>query len=131
MIARVVLPNIRGAVLAASFLSVALVLGQFTVANLLSRTNVQVAINLLGKRDPSISVAVALTGAAARVRPAARALARGSAAPRRPGAPPARPRRDPRPPGGHPVTVETVAPGENGSAAGSAVRLEDLHRALR
>ena len=29
--------------------------------NLLSRTNVQVAINLLGKRDPSISVAVSLT----------------------------------------------------------------------
>ena len=48
------------AVLSASFLSVALVLGEFTVANLLSRTNVQVAINLLGKRDPSISVAVSL-----------------------------------------------------------------------
>jgi putative spermidine/putrescine transport system permease protein len=60
VIARVVLPNIRSAVLSASFLSVALVLGEFTVANLLSRTNVQVAINLLGKRDPSISVAVSL-----------------------------------------------------------------------
>jgi putative spermidine/putrescine transport system permease protein len=55
-----VLPNIRSAVLSASFLSVALVLGEFTVANLLSRTNIQVAINLLGKRDPSISVAVSL-----------------------------------------------------------------------
>jgi len=60
VITRVVLPNIRSAVLSASFLSVALVLGEFTVANLLSRTNVQVAINLLGKRDPSISVAVSL-----------------------------------------------------------------------
>jgi putative spermidine/putrescine transport system permease protein len=60
VIARVVLPNIRSAVLSASFLSVALVLGEFTIANLLSRTNVQVAINLLGKRDPSISVAAAL-----------------------------------------------------------------------
>jgi putative spermidine/putrescine transport system permease protein len=60
VMARVVLPNIRSAVLSASFLSVALVLGEFTVANLLSRTNVQVAINLLGKRDPSISVAVSL-----------------------------------------------------------------------
>jgi putative spermidine/putrescine transport system permease protein len=60
VIARVVLPNIRSAMLSASFLSVALVLGEFTVANLLSRTNVQVAINLLGKRDPSISVAVSL-----------------------------------------------------------------------
>ena len=61
VVARVVLPNIRSAVLSASFLSVALVLGEFTVANLLSRTNVQVAINLLNKRDPSISVAVSLT----------------------------------------------------------------------
>jgi putative spermidine/putrescine transport system permease protein len=60
VMARVVLPNIRSAVLSASFLSVALVLGEFTVANLLSRTNIQVAINLLGKRDPSISVAVSL-----------------------------------------------------------------------
>jgi putative spermidine/putrescine transport system permease protein len=60
VVARVVLPNIRSAVLSASFLSVALVLGEFTVANLLSRTNIQVAINLLGKRDPSISVAVSL-----------------------------------------------------------------------
>jgi|tagenome__1003787_1003787.scaffolds.fasta_scaffold20628064_2 putative spermidine/putrescine transport system permease protein len=60
VIARVVLPNIRSAVLSASFLSVALVLGEFTVANLLSRANVQVAINLLGKRDPSISIAVSL-----------------------------------------------------------------------
>jgi putative spermidine/putrescine transport system permease protein len=60
VITRVVLPNIRSSVLSASFLSVALVLGEFTVANLLSRTNVQVAINLLGKRDPSISVAVSL-----------------------------------------------------------------------
>jgi putative spermidine/putrescine transport system permease protein len=60
VVARVVLPNIRSAVLSASFLSVALVLGEFTVANLLSRTNIQVAINLLGKRDPSISIAASL-----------------------------------------------------------------------
>jgi putative spermidine/putrescine transport system permease protein len=60
VIVRVVLPNIRSAVLSAAFLSVALVLGEFTVANLLSRTNVQVAINLLGKRDPSIAVAVSM-----------------------------------------------------------------------
>ena len=60
VVIRVVLPNIRSAVLSASFLSVALVLGEFTVANLLSRTNVQVAINLLGKRDPSIAVAVSM-----------------------------------------------------------------------
>lgn len=36
---RVVLPNLRTAVLSASFLSVALTLGEFTIANLFSRTN--------------------------------------------------------------------------------------------
>jgi len=57
---RVVLPNLRGAVLSASFLSVALVLGEFTIANLFSRTNLQVAMFLLGKSDAQISVAVGL-----------------------------------------------------------------------
>lgn len=57
---RIILPNIRTAVLSASFLSVALVLGEFTIASLLNRDNLQVAINLLGKRNASISVAVSL-----------------------------------------------------------------------
>ncbi len=57
---RVVLPNIRSAVLSAVFLSVALVLGEFTIASLLSRTNIQVAINLLGKSSATMSVAVSL-----------------------------------------------------------------------
>ena len=35
---RVVLPNIRSAVLSAAFLTVALVLGEFTIASLLNRT---------------------------------------------------------------------------------------------
>ncbi len=55
---RVILPNIRTAVLLAAFLSVALVLGEFTIASLLNRDNLQVAINLLGKRNASISIAV-------------------------------------------------------------------------
>ena len=55
---RVILPNIRSAVLLSAFLSVALVLGEFTIASLLNRDNLQVAINLLGKRDASISIAV-------------------------------------------------------------------------
>jgi putative spermidine/putrescine transport system permease protein len=55
---RVVLPNIRTAVLSAAFLTVALVLGEFTIASLLSRTNLQVAINLLGKSSATMSVAV-------------------------------------------------------------------------
>jgi putative spermidine/putrescine transport system permease protein len=57
---RVVLPHPRTAVLSASFLSVALVLGEFTIANLFSRTNLQVAMYLLGKSDAQISIAVGL-----------------------------------------------------------------------
>lgn len=57
---RVILPNIRSAVLSAAFLSVALVLGEFTVASLLARENLQVAINLVGKSSATMSVAVSL-----------------------------------------------------------------------
>jgi putative spermidine/putrescine transport system permease protein len=57
---RIILPNVRTAVLSASFLSVALVLGEFTIANLFSRDNLQVAINQLGKRDGSLATAAAL-----------------------------------------------------------------------
>ncbi|WP_433533137.1 ABC transporter permease [Micromonospora sp. CA-263727] len=57
---RVVLPNIHSAVLSAAFLTVALVLGEFTIASLLSRVNLQVAINLLGKSSATMSVAVSL-----------------------------------------------------------------------
>jgi len=57
---RIILPNVRTAVLSASFLSVALVLGEFTIANLFSRDNLQVAINQLGKRDASLATAAAL-----------------------------------------------------------------------
>jgi putative spermidine/putrescine transport system permease protein len=55
---RVVLPNIRSAVLSAAFLTVALVLGEFTIASLLNRDNLQVAINLLGKSSATMSVTV-------------------------------------------------------------------------
>ncbi|WP_377644126.1 ABC transporter permease [Oryzobacter terrae] len=57
---RVILPNLRSAVLSASFLTVALVLGEFTVANLFSKKNLQVAMYELGKSDAKISVAVGL-----------------------------------------------------------------------
>ena len=57
---RVILPNVRTAVLSAAFLSVALVLGEFTIASLFSRDNLQVAINQLSKRDSSLAIAAAL-----------------------------------------------------------------------
>jgi putative spermidine/putrescine transport system permease protein len=53
---RVVLPNIRSAVTSAAFLTVALVLGEFTIASLLNRSNLQVAINLLGKSNAQVAI---------------------------------------------------------------------------
>lgn len=57
---RVVVPNLRPALLSSAFISVALVLGEFTIASLLNRQNLQVAINFLSKRDAAASVAVSL-----------------------------------------------------------------------
>ena len=60
VIARIVVPNIGSALLSAAFISVALVLGEFTLASLLNFTNLQVVINLLGKSDSQTSVAASL-----------------------------------------------------------------------
>ncbi len=57
---RVVVPNIRTALIGASLLSVALVLGEFTIASLLNFDTLQVRVNLLGKRDAGVSIAVSL-----------------------------------------------------------------------
>ncbi len=57
---RVVLPNIRSAVLSAGLLSVALVLGEFTIASLLNFNTLQVGIELTGKRDAALAIAVSL-----------------------------------------------------------------------
>lgn len=56
----VILPNLRRGMLAASFISVAVVLGEFTIASLLSRTNLQTALVLVSKRDPFVSNIVVL-----------------------------------------------------------------------
>jgi ABC-type transport system involved in cytochrome bd biosynthesis fused ATPase/permease subunit len=61
---RVILPNVRSAVLSAAFLTVTLVLGEFTIASLLNRENIQVGINALGKRDAQVAVAVSLAAMA-------------------------------------------------------------------
>ncbi|MEV0677716.1 ABC transporter permease subunit [Actinosynnema sp. NPDC050436] len=57
---RVVVPNIRTALIGASLLSVALVLGEFTLASLLNFDTLQVRVNLLGKRNAGVSIAVSL-----------------------------------------------------------------------
>jgi len=60
VLTRVVIPNIRGAIISASVVSVALVLGEFTIASLLNFDTMQVVINLLGKRDAALAVAVSV-----------------------------------------------------------------------
>ena len=57
---RIVVPNIMGAIMSAALISVALVLGEFTISSLLAFDTLQVVINLLGKRDASVAVAVSL-----------------------------------------------------------------------
>ena len=57
---RIVVPNIKGALISAALVSVALVLGEFTISSLLSFDTLQVVINLLGKRDAGVAVAVSL-----------------------------------------------------------------------
>jgi len=57
-ILQVIVPNLRGGILSASVLAVALVLGEYTISSLLSFQTLQVVIFLLGKRDPYVSVAV-------------------------------------------------------------------------
>lgn len=56
----IVVPNIKGAIMSAALISLALVLGEFTIASLLNFETLQVVINLLGKRNASIAVAVSL-----------------------------------------------------------------------
>jgi putative spermidine/putrescine transport system permease protein len=60
VIFRVIAPNMSGALLNACLLSVALVLGEFTFANILSYVNLQVQINQLGQANAGVSIAVSV-----------------------------------------------------------------------
>lgn len=57
---RIIVPNIKSAVVSACFLSLALVMGEFTIASLLGRTNLQTAIFQVGQADPRTASALAL-----------------------------------------------------------------------
>lgn len=57
---RVIAPNMSTALLNACLLSVALVLGEFTFANLLGYVNIQVQINQLGQANAGVSIAVSV-----------------------------------------------------------------------
>jgi putative spermidine/putrescine transport system permease protein len=60
VIVRVILPNITTAVVSASFLAVALVLGEFTFAQLLNYVNLQVQIFQEGQSNARISMAASV-----------------------------------------------------------------------
>jgi len=60
VIVRVLLPNLRSGLLAGAFISVAVVLGEFTIASLLNRQNLQTALVIVQKDDPFIAVIVTL-----------------------------------------------------------------------
>lgn len=60
ILARVLLPNLRRGVLAASFIAVAVVLGEFTIASLLNRRNLQTALLQIGQSDPWVAAIFAL-----------------------------------------------------------------------
>ncbi len=57
---RVLLPNLRRGILAASLISVAVVLGEYTIASLLNRSNLQTALVQVSKSDPYVAVIFAL-----------------------------------------------------------------------
>jgi putative spermidine/putrescine transport system permease protein len=60
VLGRVLLPNLRRGVLAAAFISVAVVLGEFTIASLLNRRNLQTALLQIGQSDPWVATILAL-----------------------------------------------------------------------
>ena len=57
---RVLMPNLRRGLLAGAFISVAVVLGEFTIASLLSRTTLQTALLVASKADAFVAVIFAL-----------------------------------------------------------------------
>ncbi len=59
-ILRIVVPNIWSGVVSAAFISVAVVLGEYTIASLSGYENLQVVIVLIGKTDGPTSVAASL-----------------------------------------------------------------------
>ena len=57
---RVIIPNLWQSILSASFISIAVVLGEYTVASLLGRMNLQVALFQIGQSNSQISTAMSL-----------------------------------------------------------------------
>lgn len=62
--ALVVVPSLRRGLLAAAFITVAVVLGEFTIASLLNRVNLQTALVQVSRSDPYAAVILALVSLA-------------------------------------------------------------------
>lgn len=57
---KVIIPNIRQAILSACFISIAVVLGEYTIAAILNRNNLQVALFAVGQNDSMVATLMAL-----------------------------------------------------------------------
>jgi putative spermidine/putrescine transport system permease protein len=60
VVGRVLLPNLRRGILSACFLTIAVVLGEFTIASFLSQNTFQTALLLLQQTDPYVAAIFAL-----------------------------------------------------------------------
>ncbi|TFD68997.1 ABC transporter permease subunit [Cryobacterium ruanii] len=60
VLVRVLVPNLRRGILAGAFIAVAVVLGEFTIASLLNRVNLQTALVVVSKVDPYTAVILSL-----------------------------------------------------------------------
>ncbi|NEN07220.1 ABC transporter permease subunit [Diaminobutyricibacter tongyongensis] len=60
VIARIVLPNLRRGIASAVFITIAVVLGEFTIASFLSQNTFQTALILLQQSDPYVAAIFAL-----------------------------------------------------------------------
>jgi len=57
---RVVVPNVRSAIVSACFITIAVVLGEFTFARMLARTNLQTSLFQINLSDGQVAAAVSL-----------------------------------------------------------------------
>jgi putative spermidine/putrescine transport system permease protein len=60
VLVRVILPNLRRGILSACFLTIAVVLGEYTIASFLNQTTFQTALFLLQQTDPYVAAIFAL-----------------------------------------------------------------------
>ena len=88
-------PEPPGRILSAAVISVALVLGEYTISSLLEYDTLQVVIYLLGKRDAFIAVAVSLAASCSRSCSSSRSTSLGRPGSARPAEPSRRWRHDP------------------------------------